>query len=153
MAQRTVTSRASASREVGKSRGRWNRETHVRHRDYSPTLGRFIEQDPIGFEAGDNNWYRFVANGPTGKMDPGGLRGALPWWLPPIVIEQLAEEFIGYEDAVKKAMDGAIRKATDLVLKATIEQHRTGGFLARGRSYTLDRYPRRGCGELEALPE
>ena len=46
---------------------------YVRHRDYSATLGRFIELDPIGFEAGDNNWYRFVANGPTGKTDPSGL--------------------------------------------------------------------------------
>jgi RHS repeat-associated protein len=46
---------------------------YVRHRDYSATLGRFIELDPIGFSAGDNNWYRFVANGPTGKVDPSGL--------------------------------------------------------------------------------
>ena len=46
---------------------------YVRHRDYSPTLGRFIERDPIGFEAGDHNWYRFVGNGPTGKTDPSGL--------------------------------------------------------------------------------
>jgi RHS repeat-associated protein len=46
---------------------------YVRHRDYSPTLGRFIEMDQLGFEAGDNNWYRFVANGPAGKTDPSGL--------------------------------------------------------------------------------
>ena len=46
---------------------------YVRHRDYSATLGRFIELDPIGFDAGDNNWYRFVGNGPTGKTDPSGL--------------------------------------------------------------------------------
>jgi RHS repeat-associated protein len=46
---------------------------YVRHRDYSATLGRFIEMDPIGFDAGDNNWYRFVGNGPTGKTDPSGL--------------------------------------------------------------------------------
>ena len=47
--------------------------THVRHRDYSPKLGRFIERDPIGFEAGDNNWYRFVANGPNSRTDSQGL--------------------------------------------------------------------------------
>jgi RHS repeat-associated protein len=46
---------------------------YVRHRDYSASLGRFIERDPIGFDAGDNNWYRFVANGPTGRTDPSGL--------------------------------------------------------------------------------
>jgi RHS repeat-associated protein len=46
---------------------------YVRNRDYSASLGRFIELDPIGFDAGDNNWYRFVGNGPTGKTDPSGL--------------------------------------------------------------------------------
>jgi uncharacterized protein RhaS with RHS repeats len=46
---------------------------YVRNRDYSASLGRFIELDPIGFSAGDNNWYRFVGNGPTGKVDPSGL--------------------------------------------------------------------------------
>jgi RHS repeat-associated protein len=46
---------------------------YVRNRDYSPTLGRFIMLDPIGFSAGDNNWYRFVGNGPLGRLDPSGL--------------------------------------------------------------------------------
>jgi len=46
---------------------------YVRNRDYSASLGRFIERDPIGFAAGDNNWYRFVGNGPTGNTDPSGL--------------------------------------------------------------------------------
>ena len=45
---------------------------YVRARDYSATLGRFIELDPIGFAAGDNNWYRFVGNGPTNALDPHG---------------------------------------------------------------------------------
>ena len=46
---------------------------YVRHRDYSPTLGRFIERDPVGFEAGDGNWYRFVGNSPAQNSDPLGL--------------------------------------------------------------------------------
>ena len=56
---------------------------YVRHRDYSPTLGRLIERDPIGFEAGDGNWYRFVANGPTRSVDPTGLTvgDTLDWLL------------------------------------------------------------------------
>jgi RHS repeat-associated protein len=45
----------------------------ARNRDYSPILGRFIERDPIGFAAGDNNLYRFVGNAPIGKTDPSGL--------------------------------------------------------------------------------
>jgi len=36
-------------------------------------VGRFAGLEPLGFEAGDNNWYRFVANGPTASTDPLGL--------------------------------------------------------------------------------
>jgi RHS repeat-associated protein len=46
---------------------------YVRNRDYSASLGRFIERDPVGFKAGDNNWYRFVANNPPTGLDPTGL--------------------------------------------------------------------------------
>ncbi|MBX9585169.1 MAG: hypothetical protein K2X87_33090 [Gemmataceae bacterium] len=42
---------------------------------YSPTLGRFITQDPIGFSGGDVNLYGFVGNCPTDMTDPSGLRG------------------------------------------------------------------------------
>jgi RHS repeat-associated protein len=45
----------------------------VRNRDYSASLGRFIERDPIGFVARDNNWYRFVCNQPSRKTDSSGL--------------------------------------------------------------------------------
>jgi hypothetical protein len=48
----------------------------VAMRDSSGTalaVGRFAGLEPLGFEAGDNNWYRFVANGPTGATDPAGL--------------------------------------------------------------------------------
>lgn len=36
-------------------------------------VGRFAGLEPLGFEAGHNNWYRFVANGPTARTDPTGL--------------------------------------------------------------------------------
>ena len=42
-------------------------------RDYDPTTGRFISQDPIGFAAGDANLYRYVGNTPTIYVDPLGL--------------------------------------------------------------------------------
>lgn len=35
-------------------------------------VGRFTDWEPLGFEAGDNNWYRFVENGPAGVTDPSG---------------------------------------------------------------------------------
>jgi RHS repeat-associated protein len=48
-----------------------------RNRDYSPTLGRWTRQDPIGFMAGDTNLYRYVHNAPSERVDPTGLFGLL----------------------------------------------------------------------------
>jgi RHS repeat-associated protein len=46
---------------------------YFRNRYYSPDLGRFISRDPIGYDAGDINLYRFVGNGPFNNIDPWGL--------------------------------------------------------------------------------
>ena len=43
------------------------------YRDYDPTQGRWIERDPLGLAAGDNNIYRFVGNNPVDRTDPTGL--------------------------------------------------------------------------------
>jgi RHS repeat-associated protein len=40
---------------------------------YDPSIGRFISEDPLGFEAGDPNLYRYVGNSPTNATDPLGL--------------------------------------------------------------------------------
>jgi RHS repeat-associated protein len=39
---------------------------------YDPKTGRWLSQDPIGFEGGDTNLYRYVENGPTNATDPTG---------------------------------------------------------------------------------
>ena len=44
-----------------------------RNRVYSPTLGRWLSNDPLGFEAGDQNWYRAIRNNPGNGLDPRGL--------------------------------------------------------------------------------
>jgi RHS repeat-associated protein len=38
-----------------------------------PKAGRWTSQDPLGFDAGDANRYRYVANRPTDRIDPSGL--------------------------------------------------------------------------------
>ncbi|MEI6368009.1 MAG: RHS repeat-associated core domain-containing protein, partial [Planctomycetota bacterium] len=51
-------------------------EVHLqfnRARFYDPALGRWISQDPMGFDAGDSNLYRYVNNAPTNGTDPSGL--------------------------------------------------------------------------------
>jgi len=45
-----------------------------RNRAYSPSLGRFLQPDPIRFRAEDVNLYRYVGNNPLNGRDPLGLR-------------------------------------------------------------------------------
>ncbi|MEM9186163.1 MAG: RHS repeat-associated core domain-containing protein [Planctomycetota bacterium] len=40
---------------------------------YDPKVGRFLSEDPIGFEAGDANKSRYVENQPPAYTDPDGL--------------------------------------------------------------------------------
>ena len=45
---------------------------YYRAREYDARLGRFISQDPLRFDAGDLNLYRYVANSPINATDPSG---------------------------------------------------------------------------------
>ena len=44
-----------------------------RHRDYSPTLGSWIEQDPLGYVNGGNR-YGYTGQTPVGAVDPAGTK-------------------------------------------------------------------------------
>ncbi len=46
---------------------------YFRNRDYSPTLGRWMEEDPIEYAAGDPDLYRYVRNNSLNATDPNGL--------------------------------------------------------------------------------
>jgi hypothetical protein len=44
---------------------------------YDPTLGRFIERDPVGYAAGDPDLYGYAADRPAGESDPSGTRSTV----------------------------------------------------------------------------
>jgi RHS repeat-associated protein len=50
---------------------------YYRARYYDPTTQRFLSLDPIGFLAGDFNFYRYVRNSPVGFRDPLGLESMI----------------------------------------------------------------------------
>ena len=54
----------------------WIKELGIydyRHRMYHPGLGRFLQTDPTGFDAGDMNLYRYCDDDPVDRTDPTGL--------------------------------------------------------------------------------
>jgi RHS repeat-associated protein len=55
----------------------WDSDVLLRYhraRYASPSLGRWISEDPAGFSAGDSNLYRYVQNDPANLTDPDGLK-------------------------------------------------------------------------------
>ncbi len=71
-----ITSQTGELEAVAYTGRVWNGFTllqHSRARMYDPTTARWYTVDPMGFDAGDANLYRYVGNGVTTRSDPSGM--------------------------------------------------------------------------------
>jgi len=55
---------------------------YYRARYYDPKLGRFLQEDPIGFAGGELNFYSYVSNNPVNFIDPSGRFSLPPEFFP-----------------------------------------------------------------------
>jgi RHS repeat-associated protein len=51
---------------------------HTLFRSYDPTLGRWLQRDPIEYEAGTINLYEYAFSSPLNSIDPLGLESPIP---------------------------------------------------------------------------
>jgi len=102
---------------------------YYRARYYDPLAGRFLSLDPIGFESGDFNFYRYIGNNPVNHTDPSGLimsGGGIPTGMtglihPPIKPGVLTKPNVNID------MCANSREAKDMTLLAFIKAVETGG--------------------------
>jgi len=106
---------------------------YYRARYYSPMMGRFISEDPLGFGGGQNNFYAYVAGNPLSYRDPSGKL------LPEAVIGGVIGGFAGYISGVisgdcweKLKHDIAVGAASGFILGLTDGLGLVGGLIANG---------------------
>jgi RHS repeat-associated protein len=83
-----------------------------RARYYDPTVGRWTQEDPLGFTGGVSNLYQYVENAPLSTTDPMGLFGEDP---------QLTGKF-----KMKKITDAELKLLQDQL--ATVTKEKRGPF-------------------------
>ena len=82
--------------------------SYYRARYYDPTLGRFVSEDPIGFDGGID-FYAYVDNDVTKSRDPLGLGPQLPLPPPPQYANPVSTCDQLFQECKNKAMRNALK--------------------------------------------
>lgn len=97
-----------------------------RRRFYSPTVGRFLQEDPTKFGGRDSNLYRYTYNQPTNLTDPTGEVAALEYGvLNTIATLRRADKKRGTPCKIAKAVNASFSYFDSLA--AIIENAGSGG--------------------------
>jgi RHS repeat-associated protein len=125
---------------------------YMRARYFDPSNGRFINEDPLGFDSGGENFYAYTENNPIGFKDPLGLYTLQPHVPAP---SAALDKFL-------KCMDGLVGGAGVTVSATTNGVHADKG---HGLGTTVDIKPPAGlsadtvfcyggkCGAVRGLNE
>jgi RHS repeat-associated protein len=119
---------------------------YYRARYYSPSLHRFVSEDPIDFSAGDANLYAYVLNSPVNYTDPSGLS---VWRTIFRVATQSAHPVANVRELTKRNAVAQVRAALDLAGEGAIIQAENDAardaiaraLSADGKLRRTDKYP------------
>ncbi|OFZ18979.1 MAG: hypothetical protein A2X94_13605 [Bdellovibrionales bacterium GWB1_55_8] len=81
---------------------------YYRARMYDPGTGRFLTKDPIGFEGGDTNLYRYVGNSPLSYVDPFGLAPGDMYSTPQAAAEAAGRDYGGVSTSISAEFGGQV---------------------------------------------
>lgn len=111
----------------------WDAETgqyFYRARYYDSAVGRFLSEDPIGFEARDTNLYRYVGNSPTNYTDPSGEVAWIPLLAGAVALPILGDML--FPDPVQAPTHPCDIDPTDNAWKRALFEIGAGGAIGAG---------------------